>query len=70
MIFDDYAVPGGTFRENLLRDPGQKHLRSDYYGSKFNYTDEVETPTKDTGSSAGEIKAPTEETEALTVESK
>lgn len=37
MIFEDYAVPGGTFRENLLRQPGQKHLREDHYGSRFNY---------------------------------
>lgn len=35
LIFDDYAVPGGTFRENLLREPGQHTLRSDHYGSKF-----------------------------------
>ncbi|KAK5701365.1 hypothetical protein LTR17_022648 [Elasticomyces elasticus] len=37
MIFDDYAVPGGTFRENLLRQPGQTRLRDDHHGSKFNY---------------------------------
>lgn len=37
MIFDDYAVPGGTFRENLLRQPGQKSLRKDHYGSQFDY---------------------------------
>lgn len=37
LIFDDYAVPGGSFRENLLRQPGQHHLRADHYGSKFNY---------------------------------
>ncbi len=41
MIFEDYAVPGGTFRENLLRQPGQKHLREDHYGSKFNYDAEL-----------------------------
>jgi hypothetical protein len=37
MIFDDYAVKGGTFRENLLRQPGQKHLRKDHYGAQFSY---------------------------------
>jgi hypothetical protein len=37
LIFEDYAVPGGTFRENLLRQPGQHHLRSDHYGSKFKF---------------------------------
>ncbi|KAK4502092.1 hypothetical protein PRZ48_007903 [Zasmidium cellare] len=35
MVFDDYAVPGGTFRENLLREPGQKRLRKDHFGSHF-----------------------------------
>lgn len=37
MVFDDYAVRGGTFRENLLRQPGQQHLRGDHYGSSFDY---------------------------------
>lgn len=37
LIFEDYAVPGGTFRENLLREPGQKTLRTDHYGSKFKF---------------------------------
>ena len=37
LVFDDYAVPGGTFRENLLRQPGQKTLRSDHYGSTFRF---------------------------------
>lgn len=54
MIFDDYAVPGGTFRENLLREPGQRHLRSDHYGSKFNFD-------------AGWDVPPTEEMEVLKV---
>jgi len=42
MIFEDYAVPGGTFRENLLRQLGQKHLREDHYWSRFNYDAELE----------------------------
>ncbi|CAK7245275.1 MAG: hypothetical protein STHCBS139747_006850 [Sporothrix thermara] len=37
MIFEDYAVPGGTFRENLMREPGQKTLRPDHYGSTFKF---------------------------------
>lgn len=37
LVFEDYAVPGGTFRENLLRQPGQKTLRSDHYGSRFKF---------------------------------
>ncbi|TVY44835.1 Dimethyl-sulfide monooxygenase [Lachnellula subtilissima] len=47
LIFDDYAVPGGTFRENLLRQPGQKHLRTDHYGSNFNYHGNEFVPWKD-----------------------
>lgn len=31
----EYAVPGGTLRENLLRQPGQAHLRHDHYGHGF-----------------------------------
>ncbi|EXJ90261.1 hypothetical protein A1O1_03360 [Capronia coronata CBS 617.96] len=34
MMWKDYAVPGGTFRENLL---GQKELRDDHYGSSFKW---------------------------------
>jgi hypothetical protein len=41
LIFEDYAVPGGTFRENLLRQPGQHTLRSDHYGSQFKFEDDV-----------------------------
>ncbi len=41
LMFDDYAVPGGTFRENLLRQPGQKTLRSDHYGSQFTFDAEM-----------------------------
>jgi len=50
LIYEDYAVPGGTFRENLLRQPGQHHLRPDYYGSKFNYKeDDVKVAKKENG---------------------
>lgn len=37
MVFEDYAVEGGTFRENLLRQPGQKTLRGDHFGSRFQF---------------------------------
>lgn len=46
LLFDDYAVPGGTFRENLLRQPGQKTLRSDHYGSRFKFEDEPDEPRR------------------------
>jgi hypothetical protein len=31
----EYAVLGGTLKENLLRQPGQAHLRDDHYGHGF-----------------------------------
>lgn len=34
-MWTDYAVPGGTFRENLL---GHRHLADDHYGAKFKYS--------------------------------
>ncbi|KAI0176926.1 luciferase-like domain-containing protein [Pestalotiopsis sp. NC0098] len=37
LLWEDYDVPGGTFRENLL---GQKTLRDDHYGANFRWRDE------------------------------
>jgi hypothetical protein len=36
-MWKDYAVPGGTFRENLLREPGQKTLPAHHPGAQFRY---------------------------------
>ena len=36
LMWDDYAVPGGTFRENLY-GKGQSKLRDDHYGSTFKW---------------------------------
>lgn len=47
LIFEDYAVPGGTFRENLLRQPGQQTLRSDHYGSRFKFEGDDVVLTKE-----------------------
>lgn len=38
LMWDDYAKPGGTFRENLL---GTKELRRDHYGSSFKWQEET-----------------------------
>lgn len=38
LMWTDYAVPGGTFRENLM---GSKGLRDDHYGSKFKWEREA-----------------------------
>lgn len=37
LYWDDYNVPGGTFRENLL---GSKELRADHYGAGFKWKEE------------------------------
>jgi hypothetical protein len=36
-MWKDYAVPGGTFRENLLGEPGQKTSPSDHPSKQFTY---------------------------------
>ncbi|KAH9902337.1 coenzyme dependent N5,N10-methylene tetrahydromethanopterin reductase [Xylariomycetidae sp. FL2044] len=44
LFWEDYDVPGGTFRENLL---GRKTLRDDHYGSRFKWgkqQEEAATP--------------------------
>jgi hypothetical protein len=33
----DCAVPGGIFRENLRRQPGQKLLPSNHHAAKYRY---------------------------------
>ncbi|KAH8678281.1 luciferase-like domain-containing protein [Xylariales sp. PMI_506] len=37
LMWKDYAVPGGTFRENLLREPGQKTMPCDHPATQFRY---------------------------------
>ncbi|KAG5361905.1 Dimethyl-sulfide monooxygenase [Yarrowia sp. C11] len=40
-FWEDYAVPGGTLRENVLATPGQAHLRNDHPGKRYTWkTDE------------------------------
>jgi len=36
-MWRDYAVPGGTFRENLRREPGVKRAPSTHPAAKFSY---------------------------------
>lgn len=36
-FWDDYAVPGGSLRENMYATPGDSHLRSHHPGSKFSW---------------------------------
>jgi hypothetical protein len=37
IMWNDYAVPGGTMRENLRREPGTKTLPSNHHGAQFCY---------------------------------
>ena len=37
IMWKDYAVPGGTFRENLLGEPGQKTPPLDHPSKQFTY---------------------------------
>jgi hypothetical protein len=36
-MWKDYAVPGGTFRENLRREPGVKRAPATHPAAKFRY---------------------------------
>jgi hypothetical protein len=36
-MWRDYAVPGGTFRENLRREPGVKRPPTTHPAAKFRY---------------------------------
>jgi hypothetical protein len=36
-MWKDYPVPGGTFRENLLGEPGQKTAPLDHAAVQFTY---------------------------------
>lgn len=37
LFWDDYAVPGGTYRENLYREPGLKRSPPDHVSAKFRW---------------------------------
>jgi hypothetical protein len=37
MMWTDYTVPGGCYRENLHNTPGNPYLSPRHHGSKFSY---------------------------------
>lgn len=41
LVADDYAVPGGTYRENFYETKGQKHPREDHVASKYHWKADV-----------------------------
>lgn len=70
----DYAVPGGTFRENLL---GSKTLRDDNYGSTFKWgtekaqaIDKVEDEKVEEEKTTETKETPAEETKETKIEAK
>jgi hypothetical protein len=52
MYWDDYKVPRGTFRENLMGE-GSAKLRADHYGSSFKWENQTENMN---GNANGEVK--------------
>lgn len=36
-MWDDYTVPGGTYRENLLNTPGQPHTPEGHPSRQYTY---------------------------------
>ncbi len=38
IMWKDYTVPGGTFRENIRGVPGQKTLPTNHIGSQYRYS--------------------------------
>jgi hypothetical protein len=41
LMWDDYRVPSGCFRENLQNTPGQPHLGSDHPGFQHKWNKEA-----------------------------
>jgi hypothetical protein len=37
-MWEDYTVPGGTFRENLHGRPGKPYLPEEHQAAKFRYS--------------------------------
>jgi hypothetical protein len=46
-MWADYAVPGGTFRENLHGRPGKPYLPGEHQAAKFRYNKLKETAEVD-----------------------
>lgn len=37
LFWDDYAVPGGTYRENFYGEAGQKHPKTEHVASTYQW---------------------------------
>jgi len=54
LYWNDYAVPGGTFRENVYLKAGQRLLPDDHHGAKLRWNAKKleETPKENSLASA------------------
>jgi hypothetical protein len=60
-MWEDYAVPGGTFRENLHGRPGKSYLPEEHPGAKFRYSELKETAELDEHGNVTINRVPEEE---------
>jgi hypothetical protein len=59
LMWDDYTVPGGTYRENLHNTPGNPYLSPRHPGSKFKWNGPVtEGTAKNKGLSEDDVAIP------------
>ncbi|RDW83487.1 DszA family xenobiotic compound monooxygenase-1 [Coleophoma crateriformis] len=66
LFWEDYDVPGGTFRENLM-GPGQHYLRDDHYGRSFKYGNGKEVMQADVACDQADAKVPEVKTAEISV---
>jgi hypothetical protein len=59
-MWADYAVPGGTFRENLHGRPGKPYLPDEHQAAKFRYNKLKETAEIDEFGNVTINRAPAE----------
>lgn len=63
-FWEDYAVPGGTLRENVYATPGQPHLREDHPAKKYTWKKDQPFPLGEDGNllAVGDVEADTDNT--------
>jgi FMN-dependent oxidoreductase (nitrilotriacetate monooxygenase family) len=66
-FWEDYAVPGGTLRENIYSSPGQSHLRDDHPAKRFTWKKDQPFPLGKDGNLVTEEDSEREEKEGETV---
>jgi hypothetical protein len=64
IMWKDYAVPGGTFRENLRHKPGDKDLPPNHHAAQFRYDVLKEKYTDENGDIVIDRKIEAEELKA------